>query len=133
MKLTYIRKTSFNINGTTIHFALKISLHKNITKVNALNDKRCDTFIKKNDQHHLLVIDKISLIRNKVLSFINRRVHVIKQVHNEFMGGLNVVMIGDYIKFPLSKIHGFSNQQLIFLILKCYVYNKVFVKICIML
>jgi hypothetical protein len=59
MKLTYIRKTSFNINGTTIHFALKISLHKNIKKVNTLNDKRCDTFIKTYDQHHLLVINKI--------------------------------------------------------------------------
>jgi hypothetical protein len=59
MKLTYIRKISFNINGTTIHFALKISLHKNIKKFNALNDKRCDTFIKTYDQHHLLVINKI--------------------------------------------------------------------------
>ncbi len=55
-----------------------------------------------------------------MLSFINHRLHVIKQVHNEFMGGVNVIMIGDYIKFPLSKIHGFSSQQLIFLILKCY-------------
>jgi hypothetical protein len=124
MKLIYIRKTSFNINNTIIHFALKVSLHKNITKVNALNDKRCDTFIKTYDQDHLLVIDKISLIGNKVLSFINHRLHVIKQVHNEFMGGLNVIMIGDNIKFPLSKIHGFSNQQLIFLILECYVLQQ---------
>jgi len=124
MKLTYMRKTSFNINGTTIHFALKISLHKNITKVNALNDNRCETFIKTYDQHHLLVTNKISLIGNKVLSFINRRLHVTKQVHNEFMGGLNVTVIGDYIKFPLSKIHGFSNQQLILLILECYVLQQ---------
>jgi hypothetical protein len=94
---------------------LKFHYKKNITKVNALNDKRCD--IKTYDQHHLLVIEKISLIGNKVLSFINSKLDVIKQVHNEFMGGLNVIMIGDYIRFPLSKIHGFSNQQLIFLIL----------------
>jgi hypothetical protein len=28
MKLTYIRKVAFNINGTTIHFALAIPLNK---------------------------------------------------------------------------------------------------------
>jgi hypothetical protein len=40
------------------------------------------------------------------------------------MGGLNVITIGDYIKFPLSKIIGFSNQQLIFLILECHVLQQ---------
>ncbi len=107
MILTYTGKTSFNSNGTTIHFAFKISIQKNIEKVNALNDKRCDTFIKTYDQHHLLVIDKISLIGNKVLSFINHRLHVIKQVHNEFIGGLNVIMIDDYIKFPHPRFMDF--------------------------
>jgi hypothetical protein len=28
IKLTYIKKTTFDINGTTIHFALAISLNK---------------------------------------------------------------------------------------------------------
>jgi hypothetical protein len=28
IKLTYIRKTTFDINGTTIHFALAIPLNK---------------------------------------------------------------------------------------------------------
>jgi hypothetical protein len=35
MKLTYIRKTTFNINGTIIHSALAISLNKNIMELNA--------------------------------------------------------------------------------------------------
>jgi len=45
MKLTYIRKVTFNIDGKTIHFALAISLNKILTKLNALNDEKCDTFI----------------------------------------------------------------------------------------
>ncbi len=40
MKLAYIRKTTFNINGTMIHFALAIPLNENLTKLNALSDER---------------------------------------------------------------------------------------------
>jgi hypothetical protein len=40
MKLTYIGKTSFNINDTMIHFALAIPLNKYLTKLNALSDER---------------------------------------------------------------------------------------------
>jgi len=31
MKLTYVGKVTFNINSTTIHFALAIPLNKNLT------------------------------------------------------------------------------------------------------
>jgi hypothetical protein len=49
MKLTYTWKVTFNINGTTIHFAVTIPLNKNLTELNALNDERHDTFIKTYD------------------------------------------------------------------------------------
>ncbi len=35
-----------------------------------------------------------------MLSFIDRRLRVIKQVHNEFMGGLDVIMIDDFYQPP---------------------------------
>jgi hypothetical protein len=38
MKSTYTKKTTFNIIGTTIYYALAIPLRKNLTKLNALND-----------------------------------------------------------------------------------------------
>jgi hypothetical protein len=44
MKLTYIGKRSFNINGTTIHFAFVSPLNKKLTKFNGLSDERCETF-----------------------------------------------------------------------------------------
>jgi hypothetical protein len=40
MKLTYIRKITFNINGTTIHFAFIIPLNKNLIELNVLSDER---------------------------------------------------------------------------------------------
>ncbi len=54
MKLTYTEKEKFSINGTTIHSTLVISLNKNLTKLNGLNDERYDTFIKTYDQFRLL-------------------------------------------------------------------------------
>ncbi len=45
MKLTYPSKTTFNINNTTIHFALTMLLDKNLKKLKALSDEKCDAFI----------------------------------------------------------------------------------------
>jgi hypothetical protein len=36
-----------------------------------------------------------------MLSFIDRRLRIIKQVHNEFMGGLDVIMTSDFYQAPL--------------------------------
>jgi len=45
MKLTYTSKTTFNINNTTIHFALAMFLDKNLRKLKALSDEKCDASI----------------------------------------------------------------------------------------
>jgi hypothetical protein len=66
MKLTYTWKTTFNINGTTIHSTLAIPLNKNLTKLNALSDERRDTFIKTYHRLYLLVINGIFLVSNKI-------------------------------------------------------------------
>jgi hypothetical protein len=78
MKLTYTRKTIFNINGTKIHSAVAIPLNKNLTKLNALSDERWDIFIKTYDQLCLLVINEVFLVGNIMLSFIDRKPHIIK-------------------------------------------------------
>ncbi len=36
------------------------------------------------------------LVNNRMLSFIDRRLHVIKQVHKEFIGGLDVIVTSDF-------------------------------------
>jgi hypothetical protein len=100
MKLSYTRKTTFNIFGTMIHSAFAIPLNKNLTKLNALSDERQDIFIKTYDQLCLFVIDEIFLVGNIMLSFINHRLRIIKQVHNEFMGGLSVILISDFYQAP---------------------------------
>jgi hypothetical protein len=84
MKLTYTRKTTFNINATTIYYALAIPLCKKLTKLNGLSDEIHGIVIKTYDQFCLLIIDKISLVDNRILTFIDCRLSIKKQVHNHY-------------------------------------------------
>jgi uncharacterized radical SAM superfamily protein len=70
MKLTYIGKATFNISGTTIHSTLPIPLNKNFNELKALSDEKHDNLIKHYDQLFLLIINEISLVGNRMLSFI---------------------------------------------------------------
>jgi hypothetical protein len=45
MKLTYIGKTTFTINGMTIHFTLVIPLNKIFNELKALIDEKRDSLI----------------------------------------------------------------------------------------
>jgi hypothetical protein len=38
-----------------------------------------------------------------MLSFIDHRLHIIKQVHNEFMGGLDVIITSDFYQALLIR------------------------------
>jgi DNA replication protein DnaC len=80
MKLTHIRKVAFNINGTTIHSTLAIPLNKFFNELKTLNDEKCDTLTKTYVQFQLVVIDELFLVDNKLLIFIDHRLHVIKQI-----------------------------------------------------
>ncbi len=73
MKLAYTRKVAFNINGTTIHFALAIPLNKICNEFKAINDEKNDILIKTYDQLQMLIIDEISLACNKMLTFIDHK------------------------------------------------------------
>jgi hypothetical protein len=55
------------------------------------------------DQLQWIVIDEISFIGNKMLTFIDHRLHVIKWVHNQFMGGLDIIVMWNLYKVPLVR------------------------------
>lgn len=62
-----------------------------------------DSLIKIYDQLCLIVIDEISLVGSKMLSFIDRRLQIIKQNHNDFTGGLDVIMTNNLFQMPLVR------------------------------
>jgi hypothetical protein len=93
-------------------------LTKNLNEFKASSDEKLDTLIKPYDQLWLLVIDEISSIGNRMLNFIDCKLHAIKQVHNQFMGGLDVIMTTNFYQAPQiwdSRIFKQKKMDLIFL------------------
>lgn len=50
-----------------------------------------------------MILNEIFFVRNGMLTFTNKKLHVIKQVHNQFMGGLNKIMTCDFYQTPLVR------------------------------
>ncbi len=75
------------------YFALAIPLNKKYNELKALSDEKRDNLIKTYDQLQMLIINEISLIGNIMLTFIDHKLCDIKQTHNKFVGGLNVIMM----------------------------------------
>jgi hypothetical protein len=53
------------------------------------------------DKLCLVVINEMFLVSNKILIFGDYRLLVIKQFHNEFISGLDIIMIIYFYQVPL--------------------------------
>jgi hypothetical protein len=49
------------------------------------------------------VIDEISLIGVRMFNVMDNRLRPIKHIQNNFFGGVDVIMIGDFFQAPLMK------------------------------
>jgi len=47
------------------------------------------------------MINEISLAGNVMLTFIDHRLHILEQVHDQFMGGFNVIMTCNFYQVHL--------------------------------
>jgi hypothetical protein len=75
--MAYIEKTTFKINGITIHSSLSIPLNcKDLPSF-----KRLDNLVNKYDQLQLIILDEISLIKKIILKFIDLLLRSMKCVH----------------------------------------------------
>ena len=100
MKLGFTSKAAFNIVRLTIHSAIGIPLNKRLFELGGLIDERRNNFAKKYDQHQLLVIDKVFLVGSRMFAMVDRKMRVIMQVHNDFIGGFDVIVTSDFYQAP---------------------------------
>jgi len=49
------------------------------------------------------VIDEISFVDARMFNIINNRLRSIKHIQNNYFGGVNVIMIGDFYQTPHVK------------------------------
>jgi hypothetical protein len=81
--MAYIKKTTFNIDGITIHSSLSILV--NCKNLPSLNLEQLNNLIKKYDQLQLIVLNEISFIEKIILKFIDFRLRSIKCIHIKFL------------------------------------------------
>ncbi len=97
--MAYIGKTTFNIDGTTIHSSLSIPFK--FKDLPSLNLEQLDNLVKKYDQLQLIVLDEISLVGKIILKFIDFLLRSIKRIHTNFFENLDVIIIGDFYQVQL--------------------------------
>jgi len=63
----------------------------------------------KNIWSRLLIIYEISHVGNRMFTFIDYRLCVIKQVHNKFVGGFDIIMTSEFLSsFSNTKFMNFQ-------------------------
>ncbi len=82
----YVRKTTYNIGGFTIHSTLSIPLNKSINDFKPLENERRVVSIKSYAQVKLLLLDETSLIGNQMFSIKDKRLRLIKHSKKSFFG-----------------------------------------------
>ena len=87
---------SQNIGGQTIHSALRICETSNGFKTLAFHDYE---FFKHLQQIDTIIIDEVSMVSDRLFSFISEMFSIIKQVTIAF-GGINVIVAGDLAQLP---------------------------------
>ena len=94
---------AYNIGGATIHSSLKINPHQNCDNQDVLKNQALATMRQKYKHLKLVVFDEVSMISNRLLVLINKRLQQIKD-NTQFMGNLHVLFVGDL--FQLKPVMG---------------------------
>lgn len=85
-----------NIQGQTIHSALRIWSHSGRYQTLAFTDQEFKQELRKIDT---IIIDEISMVQASLLTFISEMFSGIHQIFAPF-GGINVILIGDLAQLP---------------------------------
>ncbi|KAL5259662.1 hypothetical protein ACHWQZ_G009943 [Mnemiopsis leidyi] len=92
-----------NINGQTIHSALKLPVeHGSTAKYTELRKKNLDQMRNVMGNLKALIIDEISMVSNIMLMYINLRLQEVFG-ESEFFGGKCVIVFGDLLQLPPVK------------------------------
>jgi len=87
----------------TLHSSLKLPVqHGSEPSYKELSSKTLQNLRKQYRSIHTIVIDEISMVSSQTLLYILRRLCSIKG-NDDYFGGLNVILIGDFFSVKTSK------------------------------
>jgi hypothetical protein len=76
--VTFIRKATFNINESTIRYALHIPINQSYSNLEILSSQNLKNLTNQYKQFCLVFIDEISLVVTKLFRVIEQRLKLIK-------------------------------------------------------
>ena len=98
-----------NINGQTIYSLLKIPVSQYLN-YEPLSAFHLEKLRQKISGIHTIVLDEISMVSDRMLTIINRRLIEISQVNN-IMGNFNIILVGDFFQLrPIRGTYAFKNR-----------------------
>lgn len=100
---------AFNIKGATIHYTFKIHVSDYLNYADLPSYKVSQ--LRKTFRHvHTVIIDEISMVGDKMLTFISCRLSEIKS-NEQVFGGMNVITVGDFFQLkPIKSKYAFHNH-----------------------
>lgn len=92
-------KAAFNIQGDTIHHAFSLPVNQFGGKLPQLSESVSNSIACQLYDIELIIIDEISMVGTRTLSYINQR---LKQVmkSDEVFGGVSIIVVGDLKQLP---------------------------------
>ncbi|CAG2235584.1 unnamed protein product [Mytilus edulis] len=93
---------AFNIAGTTLHQAFSLSKSLPFPYI-YMRDEEINKLRAKLQNLHILIIDEISMVGQRVLLYVSERLRQIKQSGNALFGNICVIAVGDFYQLPPVK------------------------------
>jgi len=98
MTLAPTGKAAFIAGGATVHSVLRVPANQSLT-YHRLDHETLNTVRVQIGHIRLWLIDKISMVGNRMLSFIDQRLQEVNNTSSPF-GGASVVAFGDFYQLP---------------------------------
>jgi hypothetical protein len=101
--MVLICKIAFNIDGLTIHSTLNKHAQQSLSRSSNLSSDSLNKLTCRYEQLQHVVIDEISLVGVIIFNVINNKLRSIKNIQNNFFGGIDVIMRSDFFQAPPMK------------------------------
>ena len=104
--------SSININGTTFYSALSIYPKITSRQLPQLGSQKRDELRHKFSELQAVIIDEISMVSQLSLEHINQRLNEILGSPQKKIGGLIVIVVGDFCNYLRSKVLVFFKKMI---------------------